>query len=435
MENVVLAENPDCTILYHEGLNAVAVMKNGKQNTPTSSIEKQSGSDAYMAWGDANNYPQNVLTLCENNSIIPSTINWKVRTVKGNGLVYGTFENGTFTPVELPEVELFLEQNDIDLYLEESLSDLFWWGNAFPELVLDANRNQVIAIAAQEAMHCRYSKQNTKGQKEFVFVDANWPEGKETTWTKIKTIDPYFDPVTWVKSGKDVRFVYPLSISSPGKVYYQRADWHSVVFGGWLDVANKIPEFKKAILDNQVSIKYLIEVADYWWEWKYPNWAQLKPEDKKAKQQEEFKNFTDFMSGAPNAGKALMVQFKTDKVTGKEWTGWKVTPVEDKYKTGMYMEESQEASAHILFALGVDATLIGNTPGKGMGSGSGSDKKVAHNIFVLNHKTIQEKVSKPLNFIAKYNNWMVNGKQVKFINQNYLIATQEQESAIKKSQE
>ncbi len=56
-------------------------------------------------------------------------------------------------------------------------------------------------------------------------------------------------------------------------------------------------------------------------------------------------------------------------------------------------------------ALGLDPTLIGTAPGKGMGAGSGSDKRVALNIYtsmVLAHADI---VLEPFHFIRDYNEW------------------------------
>jgi hypothetical protein len=95
----------------------------------------------------------------------------------------------------------------------------------------------------------------------------------------------------------------------------------------------------------------------------------------------------------------------------------------------MYIEDSQEASSHILYALNVDGTLIGNSPGKQMGAGSGSDKRSAYNIFILANRIYQKKVVTPLNAISTYNGWKSpTGEKIVFQFKNEMLSTQSEQS-------
>ncbi|MNH20583.1 hypothetical protein D3C79_803600 [compost metagenome] len=91
--------------------------------------------------------------------------------------------------------------------------------------------------------------------------------------------------------------------------------------------------------------------------------------------------------------------------SGEKMHGWEIIPIEDKLKEGAYIEDSQEASAHLMRAMGLDATLVGAGPGRNMGAGSGSDKRIAFNIYVALLQPYRDVILEPLNFISDYNGW------------------------------
>jgi hypothetical protein len=119
----------------------------------------------------------------------------------------------------------------------------------------------------------------------------------------------------------------------------------------------------------------------------------------------EKKAFEDFLTGNEKAGSSLMIPVENDPITKKVYEGWQIEAVDNKIKDGVYIEDSQEASSHLMFALGVDPTLIGNSPGKGMGAGSGSDKNAAFNAYISLCQIHQDLILEPLHFIRDYNGW------------------------------
>jgi hypothetical protein len=174
---------------------------------------------------------------------------------------------------------------------------------------------------------------------------------------------------------------------------------------GWLDVAQAIPEFKKQLFINQLSIKYIIEADIRYWDWKYPDWSEKKEGERKQLIAEELDAFEKTMAGTSGAGKSVMSVTMPDPNGGPPISVFKVTPIDDKIKSGLYVEDSQEASSHIYTALQVDPTLSGISPGKGMGAGSGSDKRVAANLFVNTHSFHQDLILEVLNLVRDYNGW------------------------------
>jgi hypothetical protein len=253
-----------------------------------------------------------------------------------------------------------------------------------------------------------------------IAINANWDNGGtafDEYATRVPLIDPYYDAVGNLRGRTDAfKYVYPLSIPSPDKAYYQLASWNSVRRSGWLDVMAAIPEFKKALFKNQLSVKYLISIHSAYWEWKYGDWEGLSRDEKVSLLDAELKAFDEVMSGTNGAGKTVMSTTILDKRTNQEVEAFKITAIDDKLKDGLYIEDSAEAASHIYTATGVAPSLMGVSPGKGMGGGAGggSEPRVLFNNFVSTAQFHMDLVLEPLNLIARYNNWAVNGKRVKW---------------------
>lgn len=382
--------------------------------TPEVKTTHNNSTDKIAKWGDDNLFPQTVVKESEE-TFIPTVLDWKARALYSGGIEYGFTtikENGeeVFFPQKLPLVEDFLFKSNIKKYLLEACTDFYWFYNVFPEIIVSRDRKTITGITVQEASNCRWGLQNTSnGMIEKCFINANWAEMEDenSRFTSIvPVIDPYYDPVNALKERSDGnKFIYPLSYPTPGKTYYQLAHWNSIRKSGWLDVSRSIASFKKHLLKNQLTIKYHIEVADYWWKEKYPNWDKLSPVEKNKLKTAELESFNKFLKGAERAGTSLMTGFKFDPHINREYPGWKIHAIDDKVKSGIYIEDSQEASAHMLYALGVDGTLIGNAPGKGMGAGSGSDKRVAFNVYISLCEPHKDIVLEPLYFSSAYNGY------------------------------
>jgi hypothetical protein len=409
MSNEVLI-NDNASVAYLPGFSAVVTTEK-KVKAHTSPVQKVTGSTEIAPWGDDNLFPQNVTTLAEK-TFIPTVINWQVRAL-GTKLVYGIEEideatgKAKFKRKKDPVVEAFLRRTNIQRYIIEGASDLYWFANVFPEMILSNDRNEIVSLAAQEATNCRFTKQNPNtGLVEEVCVNANWDNGGNYENShKIPVIDPYYDPVTALRERKEFKYIYPVSFPSPGKTYYQLVSWDSVRKNGWLELASLIPTWKKALMKNQIIIKYHIEVPEYYWSWKYPNWEKMTVVEKTSARTTELENFNSFLKGEENAGRSIMTTSKFDDIRNVAYPGWKITAIDDKIQDGKYIEDSQEASSHLMFAIGLDSTLIAAAPGKGMGAGSGSDKRVAFNIYMQLQQANEHLLLEPLHFIRDYNGW------------------------------
>ena len=392
-------------------------------------------------WGASNDLPKQLIAHVESNPELASTLDWKANAIIAGGLVYGYLVNDPQTgrqTLELasdPAVDEWLENTNIDLYLRQISKDTAVLNHGFTEMMLNEAGDFMPAIACQDTSFCRFGLQDEKGRINFGYICADWdratgPDSEGVT--ELPLIDPHYDVQSQLAFGGKRRYLYPTSGTGTGRVYYIPAAWHSLIVSGWLELANSIPKFKKALLKNQFTIKYHVQIPDWFWEAKYPDWDQ-KPALKRLRVQAELDAFNKKMAGVDNAGNNIMTTFKTEEGTGKAFDGWKIEAIKDELKDGKYIEDSKEACSHIFFGVGVDPTLIGAAPGKGQGAGSGSDKRVAQNIFILNSKPTQDIMLEPIKAAFLFNKFGAKqGKRCYDIQfRSYLVSTLDSGKAAK----
>ncbi|WP_210519903.1 hypothetical protein [Hymenobacter terricola] len=395
---------------------------------PTNPEKRTVGGFDYVPWGDDNLFPQAVIKDIEKSTMLPAIFEKKTDTMYGGGLMYGTItgvdkdNNLVFKRGYDLAIEAWMQGTALNRYAYEALHDVNTFSNAFPELILSKDRNAIVGISAQEACWCRYRKPKN-GQLTDVYINANWDNGgnpEDIYTTTVPVIDPYYNAVDALRGRSGFKFIYPISVPSSDKSMYQLASWNSVRRSGWLEVAAAIPEFKKMLFQNQLSVKYIITVHSAYWEWKYGDWDALTRDEKKTLLEAEIKAFDDVMSGTNGAGKTVMTTTITDKKTGLEVAAFTIEAIDDKLKDGIYIEDSQEASSHIFTATGFAPSLMGISPGKGMGGGAGggSEPRVLFSNFVSTAQFKLDLVLEPLNFASRYNGQTIDGQPVvwRFVN-------------------
>ncbi|GAA4327434.1 hypothetical protein GCM10023149_30810 [Mucilaginibacter gynuensis] len=367
-------------------------------------------------WGDANTFPQDIIALAEKSTELPSLLDWKARAAQGAMILpYERYYDEATNewkerPITDPTIVNFFLSETTKRYYREAYTDFYWFWNVFPDLIKNDEGNKIAYIGTHEASWCRWYKMNPKGIIEKMALSSQWASGifddKGPYGMKLDVVNPYdWNLVESLKKNDKIkRFVYPVSYPSPGKAYYQLAPWDGIRTSGWLALAAQIPAFKKAIMENQMHIKYLIRIPTNYWPAVYPEWDSLKPEEKTAKKKLKLDEINLKLTNVENAGKSILNEVGYD-VNGEKLPGWDIDVIDDKLKDGAYIEDSQEASAHLLRALGLDGTLVGSGPGRNLNAGGGSDKLIAFNMYCALLGPQRQVVDEPVYFIARYNGW------------------------------
>lgn len=384
--------------------------------------EDGGGSDDIAPWGEDNDFPQRVIEIAELSTEIPTMLDWKARLLIGKGVVamerYFDKDKAKYQYKEIQddEIDLFLTDTTTKRYLYDAATDFVWFANVFPELIKSKDGKSIAYIGTQDASFCRWQRMDKTGKIKYCYVNANFPDAKATDeeTAKIDVIDPYdFEKVEAVRNGKD-RYIYPISSPSPGKIYYQLAHWNGFITSTWAEISRMVPKSKTAMMKQLLSAKYILQIPFSYWPMAYKDWSKLTQEEQLNLKKAKVKEINDKLTGVEANGRTILMEVGFDPATGKEIPGWKITPVEQAIQGGENLEDSREASQHLMRALDLDPTLVGDSPGKNMGSGSGSDKRVAFNAKVALLTPHRELLLEPLYFIAEYNGWKAKYPRLEF---------------------
>ncbi len=417
------------------GVGAAVVIPQSKQifaksDAEPKDINLKSVKDVkYVPWGESNDLPNQIVAAVEKSPDLSTGMLFNINVGFGDGVIacrISTDDKGvkTIIPVsDNPEINEFFELNDINGYLIEQLTDFNHFYNVFPEIILnkdDPNSRKVVALTSKEAVFSRWSEMDSKsGQINWHLYSAKWPDGEpdkdEVEATQVLNMkrpipdllcrigrEPGLDDKK--KDEKVFRYIVPVSFPTPGRTYYQKPYWYSIIESGWLDFATAIPEFKKYLIQNGMTIRHVIYLEDDYFPDIFKREGITDVAKQKARVKKEYTDLNKFLTGLQNTGKS-MVSFYKSFADGKKRYRIEIQTIKNEFKGGEYIEDSGEVSNMIAYTLGVHPSLIGATPGKNTGSLSGSDKR---ELFIIKQallKPIRDRILRPLYLVKKINKW------------------------------
>lgn len=408
------------------GQAAAYTFKNTTENLDSSvtvvKIDVKDKTAEIASWGKNNNYPQEVLKQVRLNGSASSGLRFLRKSHYGNGLVLvrdvaneqGKKETQMVDLAEVQDIQSFFMNSQMNRFWKETIADLEYFSIAFPEYILSENFQTINRVKRQKSAWCRFSLPNKENNLvEYVYISEKF--GKETLDATseyvegVPLIDSYWsvDQVKEYCKANDIKkFIRPVFYPLIDEAFYPKSEWHAVVESGWLDVANSVPALKKAIFQNQMTLKYIIEIDERYFEKVYlQDWMKFTPDERMNIRQKVIDAINSSLTGNENAGKTIQSMTIVGE-NGQPYPAVKITPIDDKLKDGSYLPEAEAANSEVLFALGVDPSLIGaGIPGGKLGAGSGSDKREAFTILSALFKTNRETTLEIYDFIAQYNGW------------------------------
>lgn len=384
-------------------------------------IDAEDETGEIASWGANNDFPQKLLESVRKNGAALSGLRVLRKAHYGSGFILAkeTFDDDGKRFIQAKsirqyqEINAFWKKSQMPRFWRETITDLEYFNIAFPEFILSENYQTINSVRRQKAANCRFELMNKDtGFIKHCYISNHWadsPDVDSKYVAKVPLIDSYWsaDQVReYCKKNKIKKFIRPKFYPLVDESYYPKSEWHSVYNNGWIEVANSIPQFKKAIFANQINIKFLIEVAEDYFQRAYPeDWETYTPERRQEIREEFVTMLDETLRDNANAGKSIMSMVYKDEM-GKPIPGLQITSIDNKLKDGAYLPEASAANSEILFALGVDPSLIGaGIPGGKLGAGSGSDKREAFLILSALLKTNRETTLETFDFIKDYNQW------------------------------
>lgn len=377
------------------------------------------GTYKIAPWGPNNLLPNELLEKVEKGDIVGANLRFNRDVSFGLGpkLVKAVKRDEfgrimEWAPVEEGEVFDWFEANDIPLFVQQQLTDVTYFYNAFPEIILSEDYSKIQYIRHKEAIFSRWSAMNRKDQINWHYY-ADWaknPDSKDITATRVlDEFDPLADINILRAERKSRRFIFPVYMPSPGKPYYSEPEWYSIFRSGWYDHSLMVPELKKAILRNQLGVKFIIYVSQEYFDF-ICKMEGIDIHDKEKYQERIEKEkvaFNEFLSGEKNANKAIMaMKQRIATATGTIESKWiEIDPIDNKIQGGEYIDDTESTANIICYAMGVHSSLIGATPGKSSSTLGGTQARELYMMKQACMKPIVNRVMRPLRFVKQFNKW------------------------------
>jgi hypothetical protein len=368
------------------------------------------GSDKMIPWGEDNLWLENLIKLAEKSTIIPSALENAAEYIYGGGVVAGKITvNDAGEEVFKPElhsdegkiIRRFFRDSNIDSYIYSAAMNYVWNRNIRPMISLnnDAPGERIIAAVRNvNSVKLRWTHPDKDGKLRKALVHGDWENiTSENPAKPVPVIEEEFATYEKIKKSEDDVFIFKPQIPHIlGNEYYGQPNWLSAKLSNWLELSLQIPKFKKFLMDNQMSVKYIVYIDQSYWTKIWSDWSSKPAEEKLTLRQETLTKFVNSLKGTEKGGNSVLADMQIAP-DGKQVKLWEIVPIKEFSKEGdAYIEDSQEASSHIMWAIGADPSVIGAGPGKGLNSGGGGDKRVGANILVSRIKHIQDLILKVL---------------------------------------
>lgn len=404
------------------------------------------GYRGYIPWGASDDTPQTVITKVGKSPDLSTNLLFNIKAGYGNGIMAArktVVKNKlVYTPViDNKDINEFFRNNDIDGFLNEQLVDLNYFYNTFAEIILSKDKSRVVELTHKEASFSRFEEMNPDtGKIENHFYSAKFYSNetpaatdivatpvldrKNPTLDLLRRIGREPDAKTGrIKEEKKFRYIIAGGFPSPGRFYYQKPQWYSLFESGWYDFALLIPELKKALLNNQMTIKYMVYINERYFPAIFAEEGLATKKEMSDRIKKEYDNIQNFLSGAKNTGKATISKIKYTP-DGKEEPMIRIVPIENHFKGGEYIEDSEEVSNILGYGTGVHSSIIGSH-----GKSKTINGTEARELFIIQQsmmKPFRDRLLKPLYVVKAVNGWP---EDIDFVIPNMELTTLDKNSS------
>ena len=332
----------------------------------------------------------------------------------------------------------FLENNDLMQTYLDLAGDMALMSQCFVELQLnqrslDENGKavptaqwtpKVIGLKHRSIFTTRLERMDENYRINYAYVSNQWLDPTQYVGVqkeedrKIAAI-PYLPTTSAVKDlQRKVREARQKNVSrkkrptrfimSPrdfGGPYYADALWHSIFAGSIFEYAFTIVDDRLTRKRNSNIIGRVIYIHQDYISKLYQQQGEQKKKTIGEIQNEIFTSINTWLSNPDNAGQALISSAFTGS-DGKEHKAWEIVEIETKANDQANADktELQEISSIIFFAMGLDAKLIGNTPGDTASSG-GTDLRERFLVKQIQFAPLQQLMIRPLEVLSRFNDW------------------------------
>ena len=436
----------EAAVVITDNRQMFAIPDSPPMNNPLTANDNKLGK--IVPWGADNKLPQDIIAKIRKSPDMSTNMLFNISAGYGESVmpVRKIVENKKLLlepVIDNKEINDFFENNDINGFLMEQLTDINYFYMAFPELILNQDKpdkRKVVELNHKEAAFSRWEEMDDHGNINHHFYSGKWelsPGAADIVATQaLSRKNPILDlkrrigrePYANLKKKDDqvFRYIVPIEFSTPGRFYYQMPYYWALIESGWYDFALLIPEFKRALLQNQMTIKYVVYLHELYFPTIFAEEGIVADADKKARIEKEYADIQKFLTGAKNTGKATISKMRYSP-DGKEIPMIKIVPIENHFKGGEYIEDSEEVSNILAYGMNTHASLIGSH-----GKSKTINGTEARELFIIKQamlKPVRDRLLKPLYVVKAINKWP---DDIHFMIPNLELTTLDQGTGAKK---
>lgn len=407
--------------IFAVGNNAIFVKTKDATHTVSKfNTENSLIGNRWLPWGDNNLYPQELAEKLKKSGTAVGGLEVLTSAHFGTGFkIYKSNQETADSDISLkeiltqkffPEIHQFLSKTKFNIFISEIIQDYETFRVAFPEYLLSPNGDQIISVKRHQASFCRFEVRDSNGIINNVGINTDWENYKDENTSAVPCFGsnvPIDEIKAYCKQKNIRKFIIPVIDALLIEKSYPSVGWHASFRNGWIDVVLSIPAYKKAMFKKQLHIKYVIHVADDYFAHYYKDtWTNFTDAEKNEARKKLVDLIDANLKGDENGGSSITSPFFRDRETGKEIKGIQVEPITQPNSEGDFLSDGFAGNNEILFAMGVDPSLLGSgTPGSKNLSGSGSDKREAYTILCSRLPIKHARTLQIFENIKFWNNW------------------------------
>lgn len=331
------------------------------------------------------------------------------------------------------EILTFFEENNMARYYLEQCTDLHWFYNVWPQLTSNkekGDKRKIVQIKNREATFSRWSEMDEKGKIPYHLYSNKWTEGTQKPEEVIATpVLDFYNPVAelreiWEDSKgeefdkRNNHWIVPVTFPTPGRNYYARAYWYSMMESGLYDIAIAVPELRKAIVKNQTILNYMVYVHEDYFPEIFKRESITSKKEQLARIKKEYAQWEAMLKGEKNAGKNLVV-YKKKGLNGESEKMLEFVAVDNKLKSNDYINEGEDISNAIAYAMLIHPSVVGAVPGKNK-TVNGTE---ARELFIIKQALLspyRKLMVQPFYVVKAINKWP---RKLHFVNAHMELTT------------
>lgn len=376
---------------------------------PDAIAPRSTAPNKWAIWGSDNNRPQKVIDENMQDGSSAGALRFKSWAHYGAGLQFFRKEVKKDKEIIIPipedqippEMEDFFFMNDLENLQQGVVQDFEWWNFYHIQYIPNKAKSKILKVKWHRAKDVRPEIRDPKdGEIKNYYLSADWPypeTGKIATVPAFDKFNPFSKP----------NGIYRHALVSIDKDYFPTPYWQSNL--KWLAVAQKIPEWINANIENSVNIKYHIIIPEEYFISLYPednyDSKQACLDARKTAEEDLKRQMDEMLAGQKNVSKTFYSKIAVDE-NGEKLPGWEIHPITNDIKDGAWLNAYGTAAVAICTAHGTPPDLQGLILPSGLGTGSGSNIREAFNTYVQLHTVIPRQTTLEwFNLVKRYNKW------------------------------